>query len=356
MPFSDYLYSDELNDYVRNSVQPGLSDIIGDSSTMMKLLLNQGRTDALDQHKATAGMMWAAGPKVEKTIRIDLLDSVGWHQDYQVFDPSPNRVTTSAQMRWARARAHIVWTKDDDLAVRAGGTGELKTVICLNRLRDKYNEAYAALADMMGDALYGYVDTVPEPYGLGLLAGRYVAGSYGGIDRSWMGIDSTNLAAWDSYRDAVEHPAADLVDPASTSYLPTVIDDLIYSTSFGGFGLSNIVMNQAEYRVFENILRDKRVIGDAQVGDLGYEYIKHKGKTIAWDSKMPDHHCYGLNLAAVFGGKPCLYIVGREGGWYDETEWQGSQNTLELVKHITVNYNLWCDNPRFQGAITRLGE
>lgn len=357
MAFS-YLHSNALTDYVRNSVLPGLSDIIGDASTMMKLLMNNGRTDAIDRNKPMAGVMWDSGLKVERAIRMDLLDSVGWHSDYDVFDVSPNRVITTASMRWARARGHITWTKTDDKLVRAGGTGELKTSIALNLLKDKYNEVYASIANQIAISLYNWVDTAPEPNGIGQLCGRAVSESLvagTGIDRTWMGIDSDGLDAWDSKVDANDHLAANLVDPASASYLPTVIDDARYAITFGGFGPTNLIMHQTQFRVLENILREKRVINQPITGDLGFQFIEHAGMKIAWDSFMPANHAYMLNMAPVFGGKPAIKIVGRKGGWYDETDWMGSQTALELVKHITLEFNLWCDNPRFFAGIVNLG-
>ena len=359
MSFS-WMYSTELETVVRNKIIPGISDAISNVSTTMKLLMNEGHIDAIPRNTPTAKAgFFGGGEYIEKIVRIAELEAVFSHRDYKPVPINPNRTKTAIKQGFGTYGATISTTRKEAASARSP---EAK----IKLLKDKHNEGYAILKEVIAQGIFNYdammvAGSLHEDgmNGLGQLAGRRYGGvNYGGINRSWMNLESdATHTFWNSYLDSVVHPAADLLDPTDTTdYIVYVIQNLVNGCTVGPYRPTNIVMPLALFSVYKEVLRRKQMITDSQTGNLGFEYLKYEGIPVTWDSYCPDYHIYALNLKPALGGNAPLGIMGRKDFWFDMTPWKQGIDTLERVRQIMVDINMWCDNPRLIGAAIRVGE
>lgn len=358
----EWLYSSDLQTVVRNKIIKGLVDTIGDSSPTMALLMNDGNTAVSGKSTPAAKSgFFEGGKKIERVVRIARIDARGSHRDYQPVKIQPTRTKTAVLQDFGRYYGSVDISMGE--AIEARGP-EAK----LNLMSTKYEEVWADVKELIAEGIFNYdammlstSDHFSGMNGLGQLCGRRAGGTnYGGINREWMGLESdATHTFWNSYRDSVSHPAADLLDRTDTTdYIVYILQNLVDGCTIGGgkYRPTNLITNKSIFNTYKEVLRGKQEIQQAKVGSLGFEYLYYEGIPIIWDSYCPDYHIYALNMKPAFRGKPPLGIIGRKGYWFQETGWKEGQDTLERVKQVTVDLNMWCDNPRLVGAALRVGD
>jgi len=227
-------------------------------------------------------------------------------------------------------------------------------------------DAHATIADMIATGVFNYDSLMVagnEQFhginGLGQLCGRRAGGSvYGGETRAWMNVTSTAADTWwdCGYLDSTQHTLANQLDSTSTSYLPKLFGNLVNGCTVGTYRPTVIVTTEAIFNTYETIVRALQQIPQSVEGDLGFQFLKFRGIPVIHDPYCPAEHVYGLNLKPAFGSNPTLGIKGRKDHWYTMAGWVRPANQLVDVNTLTVDLNMWCDNPRLHGALVRVEE
>ena len=358
--WASWVYDTDIQTLVQNSVMPGIADTIGDMSPTMKLFMNNGNTDAVKRNTPTAkkGFIYG-GAKIEKLVRIAELTARGTHKGHETVNLAPNRTKDLCKQGFARYYSAISVSKDEASAVRG-------TKARVNLIQNKTDEAHAAIMQMIATGIFNY-DALLVPgneqfhglNGLGQLCGRRVGDTnYGGEAREWMEITSDATDTWwdCGYMDYDQHTVANQLDSTNDSYLPKIFGELVDGCSVGSYRPTVLITTKAIWNNYQTVVRNLQQINEPVTGDLGFQFLKFQGIPVVWDDSCPQYHVYAINMKPAFGNEPTIGIHGREGEWFTQAGWVRSADQLVDSNIISVDLNMWCDNPRLHGALVRVEE
>jgi hypothetical protein len=356
---SSWLYSDGIRDLADNNILPGFADQISETNVLMKLLMNDGSTKPIKGNSAStkAGFL-VGGDKIERTIDIAALTAKGWYRGYSPLKSTQNRTTNSVVQNFTGAYATVMISFDEEDKARGSQAR-------INLVKYKIGKAYQAVKGLIGPALYYYDgqltgDNIFGPNGLGQLLGTQVSNvAYGGVDRSWMGINSSDAGHeyWDANFIDESSAEADLLDPSSSDHIFQILSRLEMACRHNGKRLTHILTTPTLWLAYEEALRQKQVINSAKEADLGFQMLYFRGIPVIAeeDDSIPDHMVYGLNLSDVEGDGPGIKVYGREGRFFKMEPWRRVEGQAAYVADLFVSFAIWCDNPRYQGAAGLVG-
>ncbi len=352
----------KLDTIAQNKVLPGLADNVGDVSPLMKVLVGDGST-MLSGNKPVAKMDFVGGPKIERVIQMDTVSARGSFSGHDILNTNPNRTRNNVEQGMKNYYTSVSVTREEAAAARGD---EAK----INLMENKTKEAVAALKLMMAEGIYNAddIDIIVGSdqekgfNGVGQLAGKAgtlistaAAGTTGGIDRLWMGVDSTLNTYWDSQLDSDAHLIANLLNQNHDSYIQKILRDVIRNCSIAGTKPTHIFTTKTIYDFLMDSLIAIQRQTNPEKGSGGFETLNWEGIPVMWDDFCPANHAYVLNLSTDIEGKQSLGLTGRRGFWFDSTPWKQGVDQAVMVKQFMVTGNMYSDNPRLQGALTSIG-
>ena len=369
---AQFLNSDWVVDLARNKVLSGVSDNVGDFDELMQVLLNMGTTDVtkITQLK-TVNLLEGGGKEIERAILYDDFDATGWYEGREELNTDDNRITQMAKTSMKSGYVSLSIDKKTMRIIqgdekRIKDHMELKMKVGMITAVNTITDALFLYDDLLVGALNGSLN------GLGQLVGRTVSTVLkGGIDRSWMNIDSSESGNefWDSNAVNVSKTTAMLLDPTHQYYLPKVLDAAISSAKYGGHKVSIIVMPEAIGNILREIQRAHLHMTTDGNKDLGIVTLRHQGIPIIEPNSCPAYHIYGLQTKPAFqmGGetpvtgikfarvmdtikgipKPMPFQLG---------QWVKPFNAMVWVSQLDWDCNLYCDNPRLNFMEGRIAE
>ncbi len=355
-----WLYSDGIRDLVNNNILPGIADQVSEANVLMKLLMNNGSTKPIKGNTpSTKAGFLVGGDKIERPIDIAALTAKGWYRGYSPLKSTQNRTTDTATQEFVGCYATIMISFDEEDKAQGDAAR-------INLVKYKIGKAYQAVKMQIGPALY-YGDsqlTGDEafgPHGIGQLLGTQISGSVsGGINRTWMGIDSSEAGKefWDANMIDESSADADLLDPTSTDYIYRILDRLEMSSRHNGQRLSHILTTPYLWGVYEEALRQKQVINSAKEADLGFQMLFFRGIPVIAeeDSSIPDYSIYGLNLHDIDGDGPGIKVYGQKGRFFKLEPWRRLEGQPAHVADLFVRLAIYSDSPRYHGSAQGVGE
>jgi len=356
----DWMYSKGLNDIVKNTIMPGIADNFSTSSRLTNLLMNDGKlTPIAGNTPRTKGGMIVGGDYLERPIDVAAHEAINWYKGLSPLKTTQNRMTNTTKQEWASLAATVVISRQDQLKAR-GDEAKIELV------KYKIGKAYQALRSEIARSLY-FCDAqlagedVMGVHGLGQLAGSsYPAGTMvGGINRTWQQLDSSvaGMEFWDCNSRDENSAEADLEDPTSDDHMPAILSRLDMDCRFLGQSVTHYLTTETLYLAYENIMRQKQQIVQSKTADLGFEYLTFRGKPVIYEesSHIPAGAIYALNLNDIDGDGPGIQIKGRKGNFFERDNWIPLSGQLGDECHISVEFCLWCDKPRYQGSAQNVG-
>lgn len=341
---SDYNFSTEIEATLRDYVKSGIADTIANKSVGLQIFTSSGRTDAQTGRKTPmplAGMM-DSGETLRRTLRVARSTAKGSIKEWGVLNVAPNRQFDAAQFTWARYYAVIPISFDDTL--RDASQEALFKVI-----EKRTQNAMSDLADMQATGIYNSTasKTGYQLYGLDGL--RVLCST----NRIWGNITDVGNSWWTSQVDGTEYSAADQVDPTSPNYLLAKIQARLDACR----EKPDIILTTPTLKSrLHDIIQEKQRIVNESVGQYGWKQIGYKGIEIYADPDYcPSGYMFFLSQNGV-DTERSLGLMGRNGAYYHLHPDVEIHNQLGKVRRISVDCTLYCDQPRFQGALTNLEE
>lgn len=330
-----------------------IPDLIGETSTLLQLLLTRGNTDA-DGRPApqTEGEMIEGGNKVKRTIRFARGGSGQSYSGFDVLNTTPTRTLEHVSYEWRKYAEPIVISFDEELENRSK---EAVHDLLQARLD-------GAMADQMDKIATGIYNSAASRTGLAQEKGLNGLREVCRTNRTWGNIDSTNFTYWDSgHYDTVAYTVAELSNPSDANYIINKIRTLLNQTKRAGMKITHIFTTDAIYDLIEDtIMHDKLHMQTEKMkiktGSLGYLFIEFRGvQIIADDVYCPAYHMFGLNLD-TYATQPIMGIKGRKDAFFKMSNTREPANQLVSVRFLICHLMLYCDQPNLVGMYTDLGQ
>lgn len=168
-------------------------------------------------------------------------------------------------------------------------------------------------------------------------------GTYLGINRATAGNEY-----WRANASATAHTVANLKDPTSTSYLPSLMrtsdTDATHDQS-----PDLIVTTKKIYNLYQDIAEVGNLRFNNEVANLGFGGVEFgPGKTMIFDDYATANYLYFLTIARFD-----LFVFGDAN--FDVGEWVKPANQEAKVAHIIWSGQLICNVPREQAVLSSVG-
>lgn len=266
--------------------------------------------------------------------------SFGVYSGYDVLANQPVNPTTAATLYPANYYASLAISGEEERK----NTGSMEKLLDMVKLQ--FDNALSTLKDRMYTDAFGDGTTVGGRYILyGLAAAIDDDNTYAGINRS-----TAAYAQWKANMDTTAHTIANLKDPTSTSYLPSVMRSR-FTAATHDHSPDLIVTTKTVYNMYQDIAGVGNLRFDNSKANLGFHGVEFgPGVTMVFDDFQTANRMDFLALqdwnVFVFPGANFDLL---EGGW------TRAQNQDAKVAHIIWSGQLRLDSPWHQAACTSLG-
>lgn len=267
---------DTFKTVTENVYIPKLIDNIYDSSTLLKIL-------AMDKAVKLTG-----GTYIFEPLKYGKSTAVGVYDKYDTFDITPPDNLTKARFSWGHYFSSISIAGSDEIE----NQGKAKI---LDLLAIKFEEAEMSLKDKLADDLYAGSDTKGI---IGLTSAISDTTTYGNIAVA-------DFSGWASGEDSTSHSSTNMKDSTNSSYVITLLQNAIRSTSHLGQKANLFVTNLFVWDIIEqvinaNVAYNKTTTARGQaIAAAGFNVIEYRGIPIVADEKCPDATMYALNTNFV---------------------------------------------------------
>ena len=347
-----WVHSSDMETLTRDKTLPKLSDAVGDASPLLgDLIGDSGTGQAAGKGKPMTKLTFGGGKRIEKIVRARNLSGITTYRGHSLVSTDPTQTSNPCYQDFAGYSCPISISRQEAQACRGD---EAK----VNLMTSKIAEAIATVKTRLATSIYN-ADTdlvLTERFGIngvGQLCGKV---DLSGAARAWMGITSAagDMSYWGAQSDVTAHAAADLPDSDSPHYIVKIIRNVVRNCTKMNQKPTAIYTTKTIYDILMDAARMNQRFVSSATADLGFVTLAFEGIPVKWDTFCPDYHAYPLNLSLI-DGEPSLGIQARTGGWFDLTDWVNPADQHVQVRHLVVDCNLYCDNPRLQGGLTHVG-
>lgn len=316
-----------LNNVTRTKFLPALKNQIYEKPVTLSQLNARGRVKDM------------TGRGLEWSVVLKKHASVGLFEGYDTLANQPINPTSNASLSPASYYATVAISGDEER--RNSGNKEK----LLDMLKIQMDNAYSTLkeeliTDMFGSSTSrGSRNTV-----VGLRAIIDDNNTYANINRSTTGNED-----WKAEINETAHTIANLKDPTSTSYMPSIMRSEFGNASHDG-SPNFLVSDVASWNIYQDIYGVQNYRGGAEDAELGFPAVRFQGIVYTFDKYAPANHLFGLNLDRF-----SFYIYPSTNFTLKEPGWQIPVDQDAKVAHILWSGQLVCDTPREQFLFTSIG-
>lgn len=332
MPGSGGLDTAFLNNVTRAHFIPTVQNILYNQSPLWNRLFVSGRVQTF------------VGTALQWDVIIRKHAAVGRFTGYDVFSNQPINPTVQATLSEASYYA----------ALAISGTEKRKNSGSMEKLLDILKVQNENATDTLKDVMYADAYSNGSPVGgkQGLY-GLEVAvddGTASGI-ATYANIDRTVAAnaSWRANVDSTAHPAANLKDPTSTDYLPSLMRTG-YTNATHAHGPDLILTTKTIYNIYQDIAGINNLRFDQEVADLGFGGVKFQNVTMAFDDFCPAHFLYELNL-----GDWDVWVFAGANFDMPEEGWMRPPNQDAFITQIIWSGQMRLNSPWHQMKFTQIG-
>jgi hypothetical protein len=324
-----------LNNVTRTKFLPALKNQIYFKPTLMNRLSAKGRVKDMTGR----GLEWAVVLKKHQ--------SVGLFSGYDPLANQPINPTVVASLSPANYYATVAISGDEER--RNSGNKEK----LLDMLKIQMDNAYETMKEEMIADLYG---SATSRGGKNTIVGLAAAI---GTSRTYANIASTPTNAnkgWEGNVDATAYTVANLKDPTSTSYLPTIMRTN-YAAASNNTSPDLLVSAPSIWNLYQDIAGIQNLRFNNTKADLGFDAIAFQGMDFVFDKYS--------TVADTAATTRCLYMLSTETLTFyvypstnftmKEPGWQIPVNQDAKLCHILWSGQLVCDSPRDNAVLTSVG-
>jgi hypothetical protein len=317
-----------LNNITRQKFIPALKNVLYNQSPLFNRLFVKGRV----QNLTGTGLQW--------DVVIKKHAAVGRFTGYDVFANQPINPTVQATLSEGAYYAALAISGTE----KRKNTGNMEKL--LDAVKTQHDNAIATLKDMMYTDAYGSGALVGGRQGLiGMSAAVSASNVYANIDRS-----VTANASWQANVNSTSLTIANLKDPTSTQWMPSVMRNL-YTSCTHDHAPDLIILNKTQYNLYQDIAGLMNLRFDNDVANLGFGGVQFgPGVTIIFDDFIPNAVSYFINISdwSVFVYPGANFDMPEEG-------WMRPQNQDAVITQIIWQGQMRLDSPWHQGTFTSLG-
>lgn len=332
MPGSGGLDTTFLNNVTRAHFIPTLQNILYNQSPLFNRLFVAGRVQTF------------VGTALQWDVVIKKHAAVGRFTGYDVFANQPINPTVQAQLPEGAYYA----------ALAISGTEKRKNQGSMEKLLDalkvQNDNAVSTLKDVMYTDAYSDGSLVGGKQGLVGLKNAVDDGVVSGI-ATYANIDRTVAAnaSWKANVDGGAHPAANLKDPTTADYLPSLMRTG-YTNSTHEHGPDIIFTTKTIYNIYQDIAGITNLRFDQEVADLGFGGVKFQNVTMAFDDFCTDKYLYELNL-----GDWDVWVFSGANFDMPEEGWMRPPNQDAYITQIIWQGQMRLNSPWHQQKFTQIG-
>lgn len=317
-----------LNNVTREKFIKVVKNNLYNGSPLWSYLFEKGRVQEM------------TGVSLQWNVIMTKHASFGVYSGYDVLANQPVNPTTVATLSPANYYASLAISGEEERK----NTGSMEKL--LDMVKIQFDNAMATLKDRM------YTDAFGDGTAVGgrtILQGLSAAvdddNTYANIDRS-----VAANAQWKANLSSTAHTIANLKDPTSTSYLPSIMRDS-YTDATHDHAPDLIVTTKAIYNMYQDIAGVQNLQFDNKRANLGFYGVEFgPGVTLVFDDFQTANRIDFLSLQdwSVFVYPGANFDL-LEGGWVR------AQNQDAKVAHIIWSGQLRLDSPWHQATLTSVG-
>jgi hypothetical protein len=317
-----------LNNVTRTKFIPALKNVLYNQSPLFNRLFVNGRVQTF------------TGTALQWDVVITKHASVGRFTGYDVFANQPINPTVQAQLSEGSYYAALAISGTE----KRKNTGNMEKL--LDALKIQHDNAISTLKDQMYTDAFGAGGLVGGRAGLtGLDAGVNASNTYANIDRS-----VAANASWKANVDAVAHALANLKDPTSVDYLPSIMRTM-YTNATHDHAPDIIITTKTIYNIYQDIAGINNLRFDNDVANLGFGGVQFgPGVSMLFDDFCTDKYMYFLHIADwnVFVYSGANFDMPEEG-------WMRPANQDAYITQILWSDQMRLDSPWHQGKMSAIG-
>lgn len=317
-----------LNNVTRTKFLPALRNQIYNKPVTMNRLMSKGRVKDM------------TGRGLEWSVVLKKHASVGLFSGYDPLANQPINPTVNATLSPANYYATVAISGDEERR----NTG--KTEKMLDMLKIQMDNAYSTMKEEMIADLFG---SATSRGGKNTIVGL---AAIIGTSRTYANIASTPTNAysgWEGNVDSTGHTLANLKDPTSTSYMPSVM-----RTSYANASHENspdlLVGTTTIWNLYQDIAGIQNLRFNNTKADLGFDAISFQGMDFVYDK-----YCTSGSLFMLSTPTLTFYVYPSANFSMKEPGWQVPTNQDAKVAHILWSGQLICESPRENALLSSVG-
>ena len=313
-----------LNNVTRTHFIPGLKNQIYDRIPLFNRLLAKGRGRS------------AVGRSLIFDAVLTNPTAFGLYSGYDVLASQPVNPIQQGSLSWADYYATM---SISNVEVWRNSGNKEKLV---DMLRVQTDNSLRALKERMQEDLYNTGGTIGGNQRLEGLR------SIVGTGRTYAGINSSTFSDWNANVNSTTHSRANLRDPTSTSYMPTILRTA-YTDATHDLSPDFSITTKLLYNLYQDIAGVQNLRIDEDVADLGFGGVKFQGGvSILFDDYATTSIFYFLTLENF-----TAYVFPQAN--FDFDGWQRPVNQNARITHVFWSGQIVCDTPRQQSVLNDMG-
>jgi hypothetical protein len=322
-----------LNNVTREHFLPVLKNNIYKKMPLMTKLMTGGNVRP------------AKGRSLIWDVILRRATSVGTWTGYNPVATQPTNPTVQASMNWSNYYGTIAISLQEEMQ----NSGDMQKEKLLDMLEIQFKNVESSLKEKMYQDLYLGNTTVGGDYVLvGLQAIVSASNTYAGINRATAGNSD-----WQAQVNSTAHTIANLKDPTSTSYLPSIMRTSWLNASFDN-SPDLIVTTPTIYELYQYIAETHNLQFDNSMANLGfYNGAKLGSVEMIFDKYCTSYYIYFLTTknfqTFIFDG--ANFDIPSEGAG----SWVSGVGQLARSCQVIWMGQIICDVPRENAVCSNVG-
>ena len=265
--------------------------------------------------------------------------SVGIFSGYDTFAVQPINPTVAATLNYGSYYGAMAISGEE----KRKNSGNMEKL--LDAIKTQHDNAISTLKDQMYTGAFSDGSLIGGRQGLiGLSAAVSATNTYANINRA-----TAANAQWKANVNATALTIANLKDPTTTSYMPSVMRKL-FTNATHDHSPDLLVFFEDQYNLYQDIAGINNLRFNKEIADLGFGGVEFQGATMVYDKFLTTGIAYFL-ATEDFG----VWVF--DGANFDMPEegWMRPPNQDAFITQIIWSGQLRCDSPWHQGAFTSIG-
>lgn len=315
-----------LNNVTRTKFLPAMRNQLYYKPVTMNRLMSRGRVKEM------------TGRGLEGSVVLTKHASVGLFGGYDTLANQPVNPTVNWTLSPANYYATVAISGDEERQ----NSGRMEKL--LGMLKIQMDNAYSTMKETMITDMFGSSTSRGNRNTIvGLAAIVNTTNTYANINRS-----TAANAGWKANIDSTAHTIANLKDPTSTSYMPTIMRTQ-FANANNDVGVDLIVSSTAIWNIYQDI-GGQLIRFNSTKEELGFNSINFNGVEYVFDKYSTANYLWMLSTPTL-----TFYVYPGTDFSLKEPGWQIPVDQDARVAHILWSGQLVCDAPRENAVFTSVG-